>query len=344
MRGSCDTAPAPPPPAVISLLNGIEHMYQYSLDAFILYFYKAIREAPRSDDIQTRVASLRETLRLIIYTWVARGLFERHKLILLSQLCFQLMSRGKLPKDTEEFSPVGFQFLLRGPKKLGETLPGALDWLPLPAWNSLQALAEMEGGEFLKLPADLSEAPGRFKEWFNHGAFAAPRPSAAAAAAAQLDPLSAVTPESEKLPLDWSALDKTPFKKLLVLRCMRPDRLNVALRDFVGTTLPLGPKFVDCDASLNSVQILEDSLRDSTPATPLFFILSPGSDVVGDLDRVAKKQGFEKALTYHNVSMGQGQDIVAMEKLHTGHKNGHWVILVRGGRGGGECAWRARRV
>lgn len=26
----------------------------------------------------------------------------------------------------------------------------------------------MEGGEFSKLPADLSEAPGRFKEWFNH--------------------------------------------------------------------------------------------------------------------------------------------------------------------------------
>jgi len=85
-------------------------------------------------------------------------------------------------------------------------------------------------------------------------------------------------PESEKLPLDWSALDKTPFKKLLVLRCMRPDRLNVALRDFVGHgRFALGPKFVDCDASLNSVQILEDSLRDSTPATPLFFILSPGS-------------------------------------------------------------------
>ena len=130
-----------------------------------------------------------------------------------------------------------------------------------------------------------------------------------------------------RLPLDWSALDKTPFKKLLVLRCMRPDRLNVALRDFIGSTLPLGSKFVDCDTSSNSVQVLEDSLKDSMPAVPLFFILSPGSDVVGDLDKVAKKQGFEKAVTYHNVSMGQGQDIVAMEKLEMGHKNGHWVIL-----------------
>lgn len=108
---------------------------------------------------------------------------------------------------------------------------------------------------------------------------------------------------------------------------MRPDRMNVALREFVATTLPLGQKFSECDASLNSVQILEDSLKDSTPSVPLFFILSPGADVVGDLDKVAKKQGFEKAVTYHNVSMGQGQDIVAMEKLGMGHKNGHWVIL-----------------
>ncbi|MCV5231846.1 hypothetical protein OFC56_32305, partial [Escherichia coli] len=91
-----------------------------------------------------------------------------------------------------------------------------------------------EGGEFAKLPADLSEAPTRFKEWFNH-----------------------VTPETEKLPLDWSALDKTPFKKLLVLRCMRPDRLNVALTQFVGATLPNGPRFVDTDSALNSTGILE---------------------------------------------------------------------------------------
>jgi len=288
---------------LITALNSIEHMYQYSLDSFMLYFYKSIREAPKSDDLVTRVASLRETLRLVVFTWVNRGLFERHKLILMAQLTFQLMARGKL-RDVEEFNYAAFQFLLRGPKKLSEALPAALDWLPEPSWFSLQALAELEGGEFAKLPADLSEAPTRFKEWFNH-----------------------VTPESEKLPLDWSALDKTPFKKLLVLRCMRPDRLNVALRDLVAGTLPHGAKYVDCDATFNSTGILEDTLHDSTAATPIFFILSPGADVVADVDKLAVKHGYTKGLSYHNVSMGQGQDIVAMEKLDMGHKQGHWVLL-----------------
>ena len=36
---------------------------------------------------------------------------------------------------------------------------------------------------------------------------------------------------------------------------------------------------------------------------------------------------FSKGVSYHNVSMGQGQDVVAMSCLETAHRNGHWVIL-----------------
>lgn len=31
-----------------------------------------------------------------------------------------------------------------------------------------------------------------------------------------------------------------PFKKLLVLRCLRPDRITVALTDFINKVLPEG--------------------------------------------------------------------------------------------------------
>jgi dynein heavy chain len=179
---------------LITQLNALSHMYQYSLDAFMLYFYKAIREAPKADDLRLRVEHLKETLRLVIFTWVARGLSESDKLILMAQLTFTLLARNKL-HEVEEWSPHAFQFLLRGPRALGDALPEVLDWLPQAAWESITALTTLEGGEFVKLPADLVEAPARFKEWFNH-----------------------VSPETEKLPLDWAALDKTPLKKLLVLR------------------------------------------------------------------------------------------------------------------------------
>ena len=38
--------------------------------------------------------------------------------------------------------------------------------------------------------------------------------------------------------------------------------------------------------------------------------------------------GYHKAnVNYHNIAMGQGQDVVAMAKLDLGHKDGHWVML-----------------
>lgn len=36
---------------------------------------------------------------------------------------------------------------------------------------------------------------------------------------------------------------------------------------------------------------------------------------------------YVKGESYHNVSMGQGQDVIAMACLETAHRNGHWVIL-----------------
>ena len=180
---------------LISQLCGVEHMYQYSLDAFMQFFYKAVRDAPPAEEALARVEALRDTLRLGVYRWVSRGLSERHKLLLLCQLTFTLLARGKLRDCPDEWSQPAFQLLLRGPKRLGEPLPSSLEWMPEPAWHALLALADLEGGEFAKLPADLAEAPSRFRDWF-----------------------TSVTPESEKLPLDWSGLDKTPLKKLLVLR------------------------------------------------------------------------------------------------------------------------------
>lgn len=52
---------------------------------------------------------------------------------------------------------------------------------------------------------------------------------------------------------------------------------------------------------------------DSTTTTPIYFILSPGANVVGDLDKLADKYEFVKNESYHNVSMGQGQ--VRMRKI-----------------------------
>jgi dynein heavy chain len=289
---------------MLTRMCAVDHMYQYSLDSFVTFFLKSIAKATAAPKIEDRVANLVTSLRMTIFTWVARGLFTRHKLIFLSVITFGLMKRGTLGEDNL-IDPVLFDFLLKGPKKTSDENP-LQSWLPRPAWEACQALADLD--DFGKLPADLVEAAPRFREWYNHA-----------------------TPESEKLPLDWSQLDRPDkaFKKMLVVRSLRPDRMVSHLANFLRTTMPAGGDYVDCDSTLNSVQILRQSLADSTPQTPIYFILSPGADVVADLDKIAAEQDppFVNGENYFNVSMGQGQDVIAMSYLESAHRNGSWVIL-----------------
>jgi len=85
---------------------------------------------------------------------------------------------------------------------------------------------------------------------------------------------------------------------------------------------------MDCDGSSSFQQILTSSYEDSTATTPIFFILSPGADPVKEVEAMGKKlMNLQLGTNYHNVAMGQGQDVVAMAKLDIGHREGHWVML-----------------
>jgi dynein heavy chain, axonemal len=91
--------------------------------------------------------------------------------------------------------------------------------------------------------------------------------------------------------------------------------------------MPDGESYTDCDSALSSVAILDSSLGDSSLSTPIYFILSLGANAMGDLDTLAMKYGFVPGESYHNISMGQGQDVIAMRNLEMAHRQGHWVVL-----------------
>ena len=127
------------------------------------------------------------------------------------------------------------------------------------------------------------DAPNRFKEWFNE-----------------------LNPEEVKLPLDWKRLDQPGqiFQKLLVLRCLRPDRMAAALGDWIRNTMVNGRDFMDCDGSSAFFEILTTTFEDSTNITPIFFILSPGADPVKEVEKLGKKLiGLQNNVNYHNVAM-----------------------------------------
>jgi len=273
---------------VLNQLWVVDHMYQYSLGGFMRVYRKAIEKAIPHDDVKERVNNVVDSVTFTIFCYASRGLFARHKLCFASQLTFRIMARaGALDHDQ-------FDFLLRCPKDTKNEKPFELQWLPDGSWFAVQALKEIEG--FTKLSDDLVSSSKRFKEWCDLEAS-----------------------EKEKLPLEYKSLP--PLQRLLVIRCLRPDRMTMAMEMFVAEYM--GSKYIgDVDASL------ESCLPETDPATPVYFILSPGVDVVGGVEMEAAAREFTpKNQKFVDVSLGEGKDTISDREVDRLTKDGGWIIL-----------------
>ena len=122
---------------------------------------------------------------------------------------------------------------------------------------------------------------------------------------------------ASSLPSPWEAR-LSPFQQLLVLRCLRPDKIKPALQAFVGDQL--GPQFNEVPA-FN----LQVSFRDATCTTPLIFLLSRGADPASKLFEFAESLGYRDRI--HSISMGQGQGAIAEQHILEARKTGDWILL-----------------
>ena len=88
----------------------------------------------------------------------------------------------------------------------------------------------------------------------------------------------------------------------MLLRCFRVDRVYRAITNFV--TQRMGEKYVT-----PPVISFESVFEQSSPLSPIVFILSPGADPAGDLGKLAERMGFGgNRLKF--LAMGQGQEKV----------------------------------
>lgn len=93
------------------------------------------------------------------------------------------------------------------------------------------------------------------------------------------------------------------------------------MREFIREKL--GAKYVEA----RTIEFSK-SYEESSSATPIFFILSPGVDPLKDVEKIGKRLRFSSDYgNFHNVSLGQGQEIVAENAIETAARHGHWVIL-----------------
>uniref|UniRef100_A0A8C0W387 Dynein axonemal heavy chain 1 n=1 Tax=Castor canadensis TaxID=51338 RepID=A0A8C0W387_CASCN len=270
----------------VSDLANVDPMYQYSLEWFLNIFLSGIANSERADNLKKRITNINRYLTYSLYSNVCRSLFEKHKLMFAFLLCVRIMmNEGKINQGE-------WRYLLSGGSIQVMTENPAPDWLSDRAWRDILALSNLQ--TFSSFSVDFVKHLSEFRVIFD-----------------------SLEPHREPLPGIWDQyLDQ--FQKLLVLRCLRGDKVTNAMQDFVASHLE--PRFIEPQTANLSVVF-----KDSNSTTPLIFVLSPGTDPAADLYKFAEEMKFSKKLSA--ISLGQGQGPRAEAMMHSSIERGKWVFF-----------------
>ncbi|XP_076748638.1 dynein axonemal heavy chain 7 isoform X2 [Xylocopa sonorina] len=270
----------------IATLVNIDPMYQYSLTWFVNLFELAIDNTEPAESVEQRLKDLMKYFTYSLYANICRSLFEKDKLLFSLLLAINLLKqRGKL-------SLAQWTFLLTGGIIIDNPYVNPTFWLLTKQWNELCNLDNVE--EFSGIRETFTNNTEQWKKLFD-----------------------SKEPQNEPIPSPYHELNS--FKRMLILRCIRPDKIIPAVQNFVEEEL--GPQFVEPPPF-----DLSSSYADSNCCIPLIFILTPGTDPAQLLLAFADEQGYSATRLFY-LSLGQGQGPVAEETIQTAVMVGNWVVL-----------------
>ncbi|KAL6428105.1 hypothetical protein ACFW04_008466 [Cataglyphis niger] len=271
----------------IESLANIDPMYQYSLVWFVNLYNMAITNTEPADNVQQRIRDLIKYFTYSLYVNICRSLFEKDKLLFALLLVINLRETSDVPETASQWL-----FLLTGGIGLENPYVNPTEWLPVKQWDQLCRLDSIPGFEGIR--KSFSNAISEWKKIFD-------------------------SREPQKQPYPSPYRNINLFERLLILRCIRPDKIISAVQIFVEEQL--GTQYVEAPPF-----DLESSFADSNCCIPLIFILTPGADPAQALLTFADEQGYgAKRLFY--LSLGQGQGPIAESVIKDGVLSGNWVVL-----------------
>uniref|UniRef100_A0A803Y1U1 Dynein axonemal heavy chain 12 n=1 Tax=Meleagris gallopavo TaxID=9103 RepID=A0A803Y1U1_MELGA len=271
----------------IADLANIDPMYQYSLSWFVNLFINSIHDSNKSKILEKRLRYLTDHFTYNLYCNVCRSLFEKDKLLFSFLLCCNLlMAKNEIERQEFMFlltAGVGLKNKYKNPDP---------SWLPDKSWDELCRASEIPA---LKGLSNITENIGEWQKIYD-----------------SKEPQSFPLPE----PLN-NALNE--LQKMIILRCLRPDKIGPAITTFV--TEKLGKKFVEPPPF-----DLTKSYSDSNSTIPLIFVLSPGADPMSSLLKFANDKEMVGS-KFQSISLGQGQGPIATKMIQEGMEEGAWVCL-----------------
>uniref|UniRef100_A0A663MBZ6 Dynein axonemal heavy chain 12 n=1 Tax=Athene cunicularia TaxID=194338 RepID=A0A663MBZ6_ATHCN len=264
----------------IADLANIDPMYQYSLSWFVNLFINSINDSNKSKFLEKRLRYLNDHFTYNLYCNVCRSLFEKDKLLFSFLLCCNLL----MAKNEIEHQE--FMFLLTGGVGLKNKYKNPdPSWLPDKSWDELCLIVSAFFSR-----SHISENTSEWQKIYD-------------------------SKEPQSLPLP-KQLNNTlnELQKMIILRCLRPDKIGPAITTFV--TDKLGKKFVEPPPF-----DLTKSYLDSNSTIPLIFVLSPGADPM------SSKYTQKEETKFQSISLGQGQGPIAAKMIKEGMEEGTWVCL-----------------
>ncbi|XP_053147136.1 dynein axonemal heavy chain 12 isoform X3 [Hemicordylus capensis] len=272
----------------IADLANIDPMYQYSLSWFVNLYINSIHDSNKSKILEKRLRYLNDHFTYNLYCNVCRSLFEKDKLLFSFLLCCNLLMAKKEIEHQE------FMFLLTGGVGLKSKYKNPdPSWLQDKSWDEICRASDMHA--FKGLRNHLAAQPSDWRKIYD-----------------------SKEPQSVSLPKPWDE-NLNEIKKMIVLRCLRPDKITPAITTFV--TDKLGKKFVEPPPF-----DLTKSYVDSNSTIPLIFVLSPGADPMASLLKFANDKNMI-GNKFQSISLGQGQGPIAAKMIREGMEEGTWVCL-----------------
>ncbi len=270
-------------------------MYQTSLVQFLDIFMGSMDKAEKATLASKRVANIIDTMTYMTYRYINRGLYEADKLtfILLVALKILVASQMLKPSDVTLFLRGGAALDINSVRRK------PFHWMTNDVWLNVVQLSQ-SNKFFSNIIADMVANENMWKRWYEDN-----------------EPEQISIPDYEQKILDQSNLGS--FLKLLLVRCMRVDRSILMTKEFLRSTKEMGPSYVE-----PITDTIEMVYNDMCPDVPVIFLLSRGADPTERIEMLCRKKKLPSPAV---ISLGEGQEPVALKAINAGVVNGTWVLL-----------------